>query len=40
MQDVEPLQPLHPGDDVADDVVADVADVRVTGKGTRTFSRQ
>ena len=29
MQHVEPLQPLHPRDDVADDVVADVADVRV-----------
>ena len=29
MKDVETLQPLQPGDDVADDVVADVTHVRV-----------
>ena len=32
MQDVEALQPLQPRDDVADDVVADVPDVRVPGR--------
>ena len=30
VQHVEALQPFQPGDDVADDVVADVADVRVS----------
>ena len=32
MDDVEAAQPLHPGDDVADHVVADVPDVRVAGR--------
>ncbi len=32
VQDVETLQPLQPRDDVADDVVADVPDVRVPGR--------
>jgi len=39
MEDVETLQPFQPRDDVADDVVANVPDVRVPG-GIANISRQ
>jgi hypothetical protein len=37
VQHVEALHPLQAGDDVADHVVADVADVRVTGRVREHF---